>query len=270
MESNYPKKQDIEFAAFTSDLVVGVLKENASASYSELNKMLCLHNTSLADSDIKNRFLNLWSILEIMFVQNNSQTKIQNIIDKALPILQKKYLDDLFYSISSAIYELNKQLDMSIIEEQILEEDRANWHLTIICEEKYSEQRNILYSFLADYPLLKYRISQLSELCKDRKNLLLKVNNHSRRVSWHIRRLYRARNNIIHSGVIPSNLHDLVEHLHVYVHLCLADIVLLLAGKRKLESFSNAHIAIQLRKEELISLLDNHSPFSTADLFKII
>ena len=56
-----------------------------------------------------------------------------------------------------------------------------------------------------------------------KKKLVAEINRYGQRLTWHIQRLYRVRNSIIHSGEPEKSMLYLVEHLHSYVDEVLLD-----------------------------------------------
>ncbi len=261
--------KDAKHLANDSDTIILEL-QNKKPSYNQINRALRLHNTAINESDVKNKFLNLWSTIEILFVSDKDKSKILEIKEKMLPVLLKDFLCYQFISIDSAIRTIAKQVTMNDIENKFPDEDKSAWPYYIVALDKYSEQRKQLCELLSNYPLLKYRIVTLSDLCKDKKKLKGELYKHSDRVSWHIYRLYRARNTIIHSGFIPNNLQELVEHLHSYADQCFYEILNILVFNSELNSISNALIESQLRKDEVYTLLDIQSPLCRSDLITIL
>ena len=60
---------------------------------------------------------------------------------------------------------------------------------------------------------------------KTTKDLKQFIDRYVQRVTWHLYRMYRARNAIIHSGEVPHNLRYLGEHLHSYVDSTLTEFI---------------------------------------------
>ena len=250
---DYPKEDDTEFLVKYSDICISVLQ--TKEPYFMINKALTAHNAAIDDLDIKNRFLNLWSILEILFVWEQNDTKLSEIIKKAVPILQHTYLHSLFAIIKK---DISTAVDKNLISEiinSIDEADISNGMTYIIALEKYEDQRKKICAELKDYPLLRNRIFKLNELCRDKKQLLDNINAYAQRITWHFTRLYRTRNAIIHLGSNPDYLRELVEHLHSYSDECLSMLIFLLAKKPQLETISNAIIHVQFRVEKIITRL---------------
>ena len=267
---NYSRTKDRELLAKHSELIISALQANAKKSYYLINRAITAHNIAIDDLDIRNRFLNLWSTLEIVFVSDQDDGKLSEILKKAVPILQKDYLYYLFYSIVIAVEELVENERLSEIVGSIDEEDRSNGIIYIIALKKYSEQRTKLYETLNNYPLLRSRISQLNEICNNKKLLQDSINTYTQRITWHITRLYRTRNAIIHSGRKPDYLRELVEHLHSYSDECLLELIMLLSQNPQLGTISNAIIDVQFRVERSAALLKSKEPVSREDINSLL
>ena len=263
---NYSKSKDRELIATHSDVLISSLQTHAKESYLWINRAISAHNIAIDDLDIRNRFLNLWSTLEIVFVSDKDDGKLAEIIKKAVPILQKDYFFYLFYSIVSDIEEVIDGKILSTIIDSIEDAEKSNGLIYIIALKKYGDQRKKLYEALDKYPLIRSRISQLNEICSCKKLLQESLNNYTQRIQWHITRLYRTRNTIIHSGKTPDYLRELVEHLHSYSDECLLELIVLLAHNSRLGTLSNAIISIQLRVEKSNALLNSKSPVTKDDI----
>jgi len=222
-----------------SEAVITALVKNPSASFSAIDRAIIAHNNAVNDSNIKNRFLNYWSILEILFVSENSESKISEIREKIVPILSRDYIITLFYTTEHDVIE---NVDKDVLEKlSYSSENRPDgkWIYDCLTGEDSENILSILYNALNDFPLIRTRISVLHEKCHN-KNLLLKdVKRFSNRISWHVIRLYRARNAIIHSGLNPYNIVELVEHLHCYVDECILELLYLLTVNSKLLTINN-------------------------------
>ena len=76
-----------------------------------------------------------------------------------------------------------------------------------------------------NYPVLRSRLLLLHDECKNRNDLYNVIKKYGQRVTWHLYRIYRARNVITHSGKRPNALKDLGEHLHSYVDCVVYEII---------------------------------------------
>lgn len=256
---DYTKDVRRESLAKGSMAVAVLLKRNAKDSCDLIFRALNAHNSANDGIDVKTRFLNLWSTLEILLVSSKEESKITEIKNKLVPILKNDYLSYLHLSIEASISKLIDRDRIQLIIEKVDEEDRNHWLLFVIALDKYEKQRTELYSLLKSYPVLRSRIALLHEMCNNKKEFLKSIDTFEQRVDWHITRLYRTRNTIIHSGLIPKNTEDLTEHLHSYVDECLNEIIVSLATNPQLGTISNCIIDAQIRSEDNSSLLSGNN-----------
>src|SRR5205814_1778173 len=78
--------------------------------------------------------------------------------------------------------------------------------------------RDILYAACANNPLLRFRIYSLKRMFEAADTILATLQAHERRVLWHLRRIYRTRNMIVHAGRTTQFRETLVENVHAYLH----------------------------------------------------
>ena len=75
--------------------------------------------------------------------------------------------------------------------------------------------------------------------------MLNELDRYEQRLRWHLQRLYRTRNAIIHSGEASPNLKSLGEHLHDYVDEIVFEIVDKITSYSSLCSIDNVIIDSQ-------------------------
>ena len=113
---------------------------------------------------------------------------------------------------------------------------------------KYSDKLDEFVDVLVNYPVLRTRMLELHDNNKTRNDLNNIANHFEQRISWHIFRIYRARNSIVHQGKSPRDLKDLGEHLHSYVD-SLANEVIFKLGISTLYNISNVIVDLELQQE---------------------
>lgn len=249
-----------------SDFIICGMQKCSTHTKTQIDRALNAHNTAIKDLDLNNRFLNLWSALEILFISDHNTSKILEVKNKIMPILQKDYIPSLFNSIQVELYQL---MDRSTIEnyESLFENNEKHfWYIYFITLKQYATQRGELYACLKDYPLLRNRISFINEIFSNKKILRKTMQSFENRISWHISRLYRTRNTIIHSGIEPTNIYALVEHLHGYSDQSLFEIIVLLTRMGQLGSISNCLFDVQYRFAKMMDFLRNDGEFSKDDI----
>lgn len=104
--------------------------------------------------------------------------------------------------------------------------------------------------------LLGYRCEQLIHLLGDPKKVSEKIQNHSRRVQWHLQRMYRVRNSIVHSANHDNqNLNLLIRHLNSYLRSTVNGSIFYLY-KTNLTNFDEIFHTMKQNYEATVSLLD--------------
>ena len=101
-----------------------------------------------------------------------------------------------------------------------------------------------------------------------RKDLLNLSNQYAERITWHMYRLYRARNMIIHSGKRPTHIKDLGEHLHTYVDCLVKEVIISLALK-PLCQISNVFINLELEYETKGKYYHKSEPINLDSITKL-
>ena len=194
-----------------SERIITSLLENANQKdFRTVDKLIVAHNQAIDSSNNRNAFLNLWSAIEIIGASDDrSNSKIVTIIRSVVPILKRNYIN-------------------------------------VVIHELHENVRKSAYQMLKHYPLIRSRISQLHEdVFKDKKKYLTELARYGQRIEWHIQRLYRTRNSIIHSGDEPNNIVSLGEHLHEYVDELVLEMLERITQPDSLTSIDNVIIDSQ-------------------------
>ncbi len=252
-----------------SELVITRLVNSAQCSLPILRQITKLHNRAISNNGLENGFLNLWSIMEIICVSNQDGSKIDQIISVAVPILKRYY----FYCLISDIFENAKNaLEPEILRPYVesVEEGEAECDkfACLILMPKYEDLFNGFVDHFTNYPVLRSRMLNLHDDCQSKKDILNLQNRYAQRVSWHMYRIYRARNSIIHSGKKPTDLKDLGEHLHSYVD-CLIEEILMRLSTGSLCHISNVLVNSELQNEVIEKKLNDDLPIDY-DSIKLI
>lgn len=190
---------------------------------------------------------------------------IDKIKNSILPILERDYLHCIFEEIDGY---LNRYLDENSYNEIIKELPDGNNEFKIVCLvilDEYSNLRDKIYTDLKRYPLIRSRISQINNIYKNPKEIEKDLKRFLKRIEWHINRLYRTRNAIIHSGENPNNLNLLTEHLHNYVDEVLLETMFFLVNTN-LSDVSSIFINAKFVMDNIIKLLKKGEKLSEEDI----
>jgi hypothetical protein len=178
-----------------------------------------LHGLAVADSSIENQMLNIWIALETLIQKTENKSKIEHITDSLLPSLTQNYIEKLLKDVADSLARWNSYKLRQIIKKLPNDVKGDAFHkisALIACKE-FESLRDELYKELNDFPLLRFRIWQLHNQIKSREKLWELIDTHKKKVRWHIRRIYRSRNLIVHEGTVSNSMEMLVENAHTYL-----------------------------------------------------
>lgn len=91
-----------------------------------------------------------------------------------------------------------------------------------VCDESKLQQ---LVALASTSPLLQSRIRTTANLLGTAGKTNEAVLGHQQDIDWHMQRLYRVRNGIVHGGEVPSDLTHLASHLATYLWVMLRSIL---------------------------------------------
>lgn len=197
-----------------------ILVNNSKLPYSFI-KAVSLHNVAIECKDMSNQLLNLWTIIEVLITsKRDNEDRINTISNVLCSILNRNYL---YSNIEQLLQDIRLCTDNDIdnivdtieIDEEI---DSVEKFALILSLEKYKDKLTLIRQRLNEYPLLDYRIEHFSgNVFKNSKSIYDYLNRHAKRIRWHIMRIYRNRNMIVHNGSYMPYRNLLIENLHFYV-----------------------------------------------------
>ena len=201
------------------------LFDKATMNYENLYKLsriMEIHNMALAIRSPSNALLSLWSILELLLEKeetDNDRSRIFNIIDLVMPYLKNSYVEKLITNLLLDLQRWNKKELAVILAEVKIGRTDIEKLFAFVALQKYEDDRKKLYNKLNTFPLLRFRIFSLNQQLKKKKTINKMIDEHEKKVRWHLHRIYRARNCIIHDGDDIRNIENLVENLLSYINI---------------------------------------------------
>lgn len=233
-------------------------------TYERLNRILDLHNESLQQS-FNNSFLNLWSVLEIICVEKDAVSKVESVINGVLPILESDYYVSIFANIKDDLRDNLSKRDYYTLLENISDvKDDVVKIAQLIFLDKYNDLLEEIFIKLKDFPLIRNKIYQLNNVKKI--ELFQKLCRYSNRVKWHIYRLYRVRNSIVHSGRNNEKVQTLGEHLHLYVDNVINEVVIKLASESKIQTIQDVLVDAKLLSHQKKAQLEQGGSITEDDI----
>lgn len=214
----YSKEEKSDRIGKITEQCIVALASKAQCSVSITDKLINLHNRAISNNGLENSFLNFWSMMEIICVSNPEKSKINQVVATAVPILQRDYLRNVIVDIADNLKTILSQELLENYISQIGQGDSFEEKVAcLILLPEYSSLLDDITDEMPRYPVVRTRMLTLHDRYKNRNELYALAEKYGKRISWHMSRIYRARNQITHSGGKPKYLKDLCEHLHSYV-----------------------------------------------------
>lgn len=251
----------------TIDSIIINCQNKPQITYTQLNKIINLHNEAIDQQDLNDGFLNLWSILEVITSKINRESKIDKVIFGITPILKKDYFTVTFENIDQDLSDnLSKKDYDNLVKVTSPNGKTRNYLSRFIFSPEYEDLREEYFEKLAKFPVIRMKIYRLWELSGSKKQLLKLSREYEQRVTWHIYRLYRTRNAIVHSGESHLRIQALGEHLHIYVDRIIAELLVKLASEPTLQSISDVLIDTTFSLSTTEKLFSEETPITDDDL----
>ena len=231
----------VEGTTENSELIQGslnVLKKKGNSSYAlaYLNDVLLtddmnlpsafvravsIHSGAIDSNDISNQLLNLWTMIEILIsMKRDDEDRINTICSILCAILNRNYI---YSNIEQLLQDILKCSELKLEEIFNSEEfddslDEVEKLTLVLTLEKYADKLSQINDSLSEYPLLQYSITFFSEhVFNSSVSIYNFLNNHKNRIKWHVMRIYRNRNMIVHNGSYMPYRDSIVENLHFYI-----------------------------------------------------
>lgn len=237
----------------------------SSIQLNELPEQLtnALEQKSISDNEslnLKIKFLNLWIALETLTGRKEISV-IGSMLRYITPVVinnrvrkQIKYL-----AISLKNHGFPEIRKFHFIKSGPLEVQRNELLLCLLDEPGCQSQR-WLCDITKNHPLLLFRLFLMHQNLQSPNELRKALMESFERTNWQLRRIYRARNLIVHLGEEPDNLSYLYENLRDYFNLTVDRIIGILKNNPSW-SINQCFESQVMEYDHLISVLGN-DPYS--------
>jgi hypothetical protein len=234
-----------EAKELAKDIIDSIVGSNIDLNL--IFKAVYLHNNAAYGNNFENGFTNLWSIFETIIPSEQSKYRIEYIIDKLKPVYRCGYLYKVISELSDYLKQWNEEEHKSLLENIDIDwEDKEKVAAFILLPE-YENLRIEYYSKLQKFPIIRSRISQFNSLFKNVGDINSVINNHLKRFEWHLYRIYRIRNLIVHCGESTKYIKVIGEHLHSYVDEFILYILLMISLNPNLSTVED--IILNIKRE---------------------
>lgn len=208
-----------------------------------------LHSMALTSSTDENQILNLWISLESLVpseTKADDQSNIEHIVSSLVPFLNIGYLSSLLNNLVKDLLRWNGSSVRKTLKN--IEGRRFVDRLAkVLILPEYSQQLNSLEACCGDFHLLRDRIDRFKDALSSPANVVALLDAHKTRLEWQIRRIYRVRNIIVHSGRTPPYTKQLIEHTHSYLDTVLSTLIRLASKPKVIHSVSQGFKYVDLQ-----------------------
>lgn len=236
----------------------------ASNSFDIFTRTIELHALALRSDSKENQILNLWIALESIIPANHDKdtSNIEHIITSVIPFLNLIYYQRLLSRFTKDLLNWNRRVVMGVLKD-VDATDTVTKLGKIMALKIYEPNRLKLSKSFKDFHLMADRFEYLCQIFSSPQSMYTGLNSHEKRIGWQIRRIYRARNLIVHSGLTPSYTEVLIENLHDYLDTITHRIIDLAIKPKKIVSIGEAFKLTSMTYEQLgKKLKDKQSVFT--------
>jgi len=173
----------------------------------------------------EDQFTNLWTALETLTGNTVQDNIISSLLDRCTPILCLKYFRHLALSLLNDLRRCLPDYKKDLMLEKTQDESELSYFLDFLTSEEKAEHLRKVFSKLDINPLLKNRLYRYWKLFDNPEMAFKILEKHEIRVKWHLQRMYRTRNALIHAGQADRSVKYLVVNLHSYVDHIFSEII---------------------------------------------
>ncbi|WP_287925911.1 hypothetical protein [Diaphorobacter sp.] len=235
-------------------------------SFRKFNRVADIHGICINHNIVDNQLVNLWTALETLTPSHSGSSKIANITSATLPFLLHAYVGRLVQQFTYDLTTWDKWRAKKLLHKVPCDPKTplAGKALRLLCLGENRGLRDQLFESLKDFHLLRYRAFRLSETLSDKTKLQQLLATHEKKVAWQIRRIYRTRNLIVHSGRVPPPYIDtLVENGHDYLDTIVFEVMRISCGPYSATSLEQVFEIAKIRYQDFARKLTQNVPLTS-------
>lgn len=214
-----PDRDSAQLSKLIDETVTAIVSEKLDQeSLMRLLRAFKQHYTGLISSTNESQLLGLWSALEVIFPPKfQGDDRVKQISEAVVPFICSEYAAKLAADLYNSIKNAGYPEIIDLIDKVPEGDNNIEKTLALLSIATNESLRDEIREKLTWNPNLRSRIFYLSKKLSTGGEFLKTIKAHLDRVSWQIRRIYRTRNVIIHTGKSVSYLNVLLENLHSYL-----------------------------------------------------
>ncbi|UHL64080.1 hypothetical protein LSG25_18995 [Paralcaligenes sp. KSB-10] len=232
-----------------------------------------LHSMALASDTEENQILNLWVALESLVpseTKSADTSNIEHITNSITPFLNFEYIERLLDNLVRDLLRWNHRATKTALR-NVPGKKFTHKLAKLLALQQFSAELAQLENSFRDFHLLRDRVGYFKSTLSSPEAVIDALKNHKQRLDWQIRRIYRTRNVIVHTGVTPDYTRTLIEHTHVYLDSILATLIKLASKPRVINSVGQGFKFIELKYASYCAQLsDKNLEFDITNIERLL
>lgn len=162
------------------------------------------------------QLVSMWASIEAL-MSDKKGSKVQHYDKYLLAAICDDYIFRNFEAAYKDLYIIYKdELNRVLKKNKTTRRDWVKSFYEVLLLDKHDTLRLELYSLTKNNPLATYRIKELREKFSDPKSAQANYIAHHKRVFWQLYRIYRLRNDIVHTAMGSAYTDNLILNLDTY------------------------------------------------------
>jgi hypothetical protein len=219
------------------------------SSFSKFVRSAQLHSMALRSDSEENQILNLWISLESLVpseTKSDDASNIEHIVGSIVPFLNIEYFERLLYNLGRDLLRWNPAATKRALR-SVPGQKLTDKLIKLLVIEQFDTERIALEGELKNFHLLRDRFEYFRGVFSSPEKVVEALDAHRLRLEWQMRRIYRARNIIVHSGQTPPYTRALIEHAHDYLDSVLSMLVKLASRPKTVNSVAQGFKHVELK-----------------------
>jgi hypothetical protein len=172
-----------------------------------------------SSTDKENALISLWSAVEVLLSDPPPNTpRIIHYVEKLVPAICLKYVRRYIIAVTDELQVSYRRRFLNVLS-RVTDEHGSDPYTKfthLMFDAGNEEIRARLFEACSDNPLACHRLWKLHSDFATPDALAQSLEHHQSRVAWQLHRIYRARNELVHSGRVPAYLSSLVVNAFEY------------------------------------------------------
>lgn len=173
----------------------------------------------------ENRLISLWSAIEVLLSEPRSEARIVHYAKLIVPCIVMFHARRQIISVYNDLMTRYRSRVNNIFKSMPTESRGQSAFAELLFLPENAIYQKQLCDILGDNPLALHRVFKIHRDYKNIKSTNSTMDDHYDRVLWQIHRVYRARNQLVHAGRMPTYLESVILNLAEYYRSAVVTIV---------------------------------------------